>query len=102
MSWLRKLFSGDNEASTKRFVCVLLVVVLVVAMFLLMYIKIQIANEKLVDKCLDNLFWLILFFGGFITIEQFIKKWQPAGPKNIVQQDVKEQTVINTDQKTGL
>lgn len=98
--WFKKLFSSDNEASTKRFICVVLVAVLVIALFLLMYFRIEIANKSLVESILHDIFWLILIFGGFITSELLIAKWKGGTPKNIVQQDVQEQTVISTDQST--
>lgn len=95
--WLKKLFSSDTEASTKRFVCVVLVAVLVIALFLLMYFKIQVANQELVKGVLNDIFWLILIFGGFITSELLIAKWKGGTPTNVVQQDVEKQTVIVDD-----
>ena len=97
MNWLKKLFSSDTEASTKRFVCVVLVTVLIIALFLLMYFKIEIANAALVQSILNDIFWLILIFGGFITSELLIAKWKGGTPTNVVNQDVKEQTVITGD-----
>jgi|SRR3954468_6605234 hypothetical protein len=93
MSWFKKLFSSDTEASTKRFVCIVLVMVLVVALFLLMYFKIEVANKALVESILHDIFWLILIFGGFITSEQFINKWKGGTPSNVIQQDVQNQNV---------
>lgn len=100
MTWFKKLFSSDTEASTKRFICVLLVAVLVIALFLLMYFKIEIANATLVQSILDDIFWLILIFGGFITSELLIAKWKGGTPTNVVQQDVEKQTIITNDDKT--
>jgi hypothetical protein len=94
MSWLKKLFSSDTEASTKRFVMVVLVVVMIIAMFLLMYFKIEVANKDLVRAILENIFWLILIFGGFVTAEQFISKWKPSTGTSVVNQNVEEQTVV--------
>lgn len=92
--FLKHLFSTENEASSKRFICILLVIVQIVVLFLLMYIKIELANKELVGDVLENMFWLTLIFGGFIAAEPALAKWKLGGPKNIVQQDVKEQTVI--------
>jgi hypothetical protein len=94
-TWLTKLFGPDTEVSTKRVVMVTLVVVQVVCLFLLMYFKIEIANKGLVEGILENLFWLTLVFGGFISAEPLLQKWNLGGPKNVVNQDVQEQTVIN-------
>lgn len=73
----------------------LLVAVLIIALFLLMYFKIEVANKALVQSILDNIFWLILIFGGFITAELLIAKWKGGTPTNIVNQDVQQQTVLN-------
>lgn len=103
MSWFKKLFSSDAEASVKRFVCVILVIVLVAALFLLMYFKIEVANKDLVKGILGDIFWLILIFGGFITSEQWINKWKGGTATNVINQDVQQQNVISpdTDKKTS-
>jgi hypothetical protein len=97
IQFFKKLFSSDTEASTKRFICVLLVAVLVIALFLLMYFKIEIANAALVQSILNDIFWLILIFGGFITSELLIAKWKGGTPTTLVNQDVNKQTVINNE-----
>ena len=114
MSWLNKLLSAENEASTKRFVALVLVVVYVISHFLLMYIKIEIANKDLVSQSMDGVKFMILIFGGFIVAEQliagYVGKWKAQGeaevkraemgaPHTSVQQNVKEQTIQQTDGK---
>lgn len=93
--WLDKLLSSDGEQSTKRVVFIALTLVHIISLFLLMYFKIEIANKSLVEQCLDWNSWLIIATGGLVGLEPVLSKWRPGGPKNIVQQDVKEQTVIN-------
>lgn len=100
MNFFRKLFTSDAEASSKRFVCVILVCVHIIALFLLMYFRIEILNRDLVGNALHDNFWLILIFGGFIAAEPVLTKLRMGGPKNIVNQDVKEQTVITGKDET--
>lgn len=97
MSWIKKLFGPDTEVSTKRTVMVILVVVQIVALFLLMYFKIEVANKDLVKGIIENFFWLTLVFGGFITAEPLLQKWNIGGPKNVISQDIEKQTVIASD-----
>lgn len=97
-TYLKKLFSNDAEASSKRFVCIVLVIVQIVALFLTMYIKTEISNRQIVLELLQNMFWLCLIFGGFIAAEPVLQRLKLGGPKNVVYQDVDKQTV-NTDQK---
>lgn len=98
MSWIKKLLGPDSEVSTKRVVMVVLVMVQIVALFLLMYFKIEIANKDLVNGIIQNFFWLTLVFGGFISAEPLLQKWNIGGPKTVVTQDVDKQTV-NVDKK---
>lgn len=99
MSFIKNILSADNESSSKRLVCIVLVIVKVVALFLLMYIKIELANKDLVRAIIDNVFWLILIFGGFIAAEPVLSKWKPGGVKNVVQQDIEQQTVIASEEE---
>jgi hypothetical protein len=73
MNFLEKIFSSQSDMSSKRLIAVILVVVLVVSYFLMMYIKVEIANQALVDKGMTYIFMASLFYGGFITFEQFMK-----------------------------
>ena len=100
MNWLKKILSSEYEASSKRFIAIILVAVKIIALFLLMYFKIEIANREIVSGILDNIFWLILVFGGFIAAEPVLNKWKPGGPKNVVTQDVQNQTVNNDTEGT--
>lgn len=94
MNWFQKLFGPDTEVSTKRVVMIVLVAVLVVSLFLLMYFKIEVANKDLVKGIIDDIFWLILVFGGYISAEPLLQKWNIGGPKTVVSQDVEKQTVV--------
>jgi hypothetical protein len=101
MTWLKRILSSENELSSKRFIAFTLVLVKIISLFLLMYFKIEIANRELVSGILDNMFWLILIFGGFIAAEPMLKHVKLGGPKNIVTQDVTNQTVINEPADTN-
>lgn len=95
MTWFKKLISSEFEASSKRFIAIVLVLVKIVALFLLMYFKIEIANRGLVEGILENMFWLILIFGGFIAAEPVLNKMKLGGPANVITQDVQQQTVVS-------
>jgi hypothetical protein len=97
MTWLKKLFGPDTEVSTKRVVMIVLVLVQIIAVFLLMYFKIEVANKGLVSDILQNFFWLTLIFGGYVSAEPLLQKWNIGGPKTVVSQDVEKQTVITSD-----
>jgi hypothetical protein len=111
-----QFFSSDFEASSKRLIAIVLVAVDIVITFLLMYIKIEIANKDLVGKQLDNMFWLIMVFGAFIAGEGVlsffkgkvqvqaaadVEKAKTGTPQNVVNQNVDEQNVTVVDKKEG-
>jgi hypothetical protein len=100
MNWFTKVLSSEFEASSKRLAFLMLIVVQIISHFLIMYIKIQIANKELVEQALDNMFWLALVFGGYIAAEPLLKRAQIGGAKTVVNQDVQEQTVINEPEQT--
>lgn len=68
-NWLMKFLSSDYSESMKRLVLITLTAVFVIQFFLLMYIKVPIANTGLVDKNIWYLVVLIGLFGGFISAE---------------------------------
>jgi hypothetical protein len=92
--------SEGNAASSKRLICCALVVVYIVQHFLIMYVKVEIPNKDLVAASQDGIKWLILAFGGFIALPGILEKMNLGGPKNVVQQDVEKQTVINDTSTT--
>jgi hypothetical protein len=98
-SWLKKLLSEDYADDVKRAVFLALALVHIVSLFLLMYIKIEIANKDLVHDCLDWNGWLVVATGGLVMAGPAFAKWIPGGPKNVVSQDVDKQT-IQVDQAT--
>jgi TRAP-type mannitol/chloroaromatic compound transport system permease small subunit len=68
-----EFFSSAFEASSKRLAFLILVAVFIIQHFLLMYIKIEIANKELVKESQWYLFLLICLLGGFITAELFTR-----------------------------
>lgn len=68
-SWFSKFFSADFGESSKRLILIALVSVFVVSHFLLMYIKVEIANRQLVEESQWYLFLLIVIFGGYVSAE---------------------------------
>jgi Mn2+/Fe2+ NRAMP family transporter len=68
-NWFSRFFSAEMQESSKRLAFIVLVVVFVVQFFLLMYIKIEIANKDLVKENQWYLFLLILILGGYIVSE---------------------------------
>ena len=96
--WFKKLFSSSNEASSKRFILVILVFAYVVSHYLTMYIPVEIKNKELVASSEDGLFWLILFFGGYVTSELLIKKLSGSGASKVIADKVQEMTV-NVEKK---
>lgn len=74
--WLKGILSAENEASSKRLICLVLVVVYVISHFMLMFIKIAIANERLVMRTLDGMEWMIMIFGGFILAEGLVQGYK--------------------------
>ncbi|HYH15589.1 MAG TPA: hypothetical protein VD794_10225 [Flavisolibacter sp.] len=73
LDYLKKIFSSTDEASSKRFIAVILVFTLIISHFLVMYIPIEIKNKELVSQSMDNLFWLCFGCLGFITGEHIVK-----------------------------
>jgi hypothetical protein len=100
MNWFTKVLSSEFEASSKRLAFLMLIVVQIISHFLIMYIKIQIANRELVEQTLDNMFWLSLVFGGYIAAEPLLKRAQIGGAKTVVNQEVQEQTIMNEANET--
>lgn len=90
---LMDFLSENNAASSKRLICFGLAVVYAIAFFLMMYLKVEIANKELVAKGQDGLFWLILVFGGYVALPGILDKMNLGGPKTVVSQDVAKQTV---------
>lgn len=68
-SWFARFFSTEFSESSKRLILIVLVFVYIVQYFLLMYIKVEIANKDLVKQNQWYLFWLILVFGGFVAAD---------------------------------
>jgi LytS/YehU family sensor histidine kinase len=64
-----KFFSSDFEASSKRLAFLVLVAVFIIITFLLMYIKVEIANKDLLKEQLWYLFLLICIIGTYISAE---------------------------------
>jgi hypothetical protein len=99
---------GPDDVSSKRLILLLMVVTYLISHFLLMYIKIQIANKDLVSQSMDGLKWMIIGFGGLVIGEPLVKGaralWTARGeaavkraetgtPENTVQQNVTNQNV---------
>lgn len=97
MTWFKKLIDATASESPKSLVFLVLTLVHIVALFLIMYIPVEIKNRDLLADILDWNAWLIVATGGLVGLEPVLAKWRPGGPKNVVTQDVKEQTVINND-----
>lgn len=97
--WFDKLFSGDElSVNAKIFAFLILVFVHIVSLFLLMYFKIEIANKSLVSSVLDWNAWLIIATGGLAGLTPALEKWKPGGIKNVVNQDVENQTVVTDEE----
>lgn len=104
MKLLKALLSSSTDASSKRWNCIVLVIVFIIVTFLLMYIPVQIANTDLLKTQLMNLFWLIVLFGGLIAGEYVakifgrvkIEQAKKEGPDTVVTQKVDTQNV-NTE-----
>jgi hypothetical protein len=75
MKWLNEFLSGDSDKSSKRLVFLLVTAVFIIQHFLLMYIKIEIANAKLVESSQDSLFWIIMTTGTLIAGEPAFNKF---------------------------
>jgi hypothetical protein len=74
---LKDFLSEGNAASSKRLIAFGLAVAYLVQHFLLMYIKIEIANKDLVASSQEGIKWLCLCFGGFIALPEIVSKWNP-------------------------
>lgn len=96
-SYFKKFFGAYTEASSKRLVCLVLVAVQIIALFLLMYLKMEVANRDLVSGLLESNKWLIMAFGGLIALEPALQKMKIGGPANVVNQDVQEQNIKADD-----
>jgi hypothetical protein len=71
IKWITDFLSGDNDKSSKRLVFLLSSTAYIVQHFLLMYIKIEIANANLVDDSRQGLFWLAACSGSLVAMEKF-------------------------------
>jgi hypothetical protein len=70
-SWFSRFFSAEFAESSKRMTLLVLVAVFVIQFFLIMYIKVEIANKDLVKNNIYYLVVLIGVFGGFVSMEVF-------------------------------
>jgi hypothetical protein len=75
---LQDFLSEGNAASSKRLIAFGLAIAYLVQHFLLMYIKIEIANKDLVQTSQEGIKWLCLCFGGFIALPEIMAKWKGA------------------------
>lgn len=75
MNWLMQFLSGDTDKSSKRLVFLASFAVYVVQHFLLMYIKIEIANTKLVENSQEGVFWICVLSGCLVAGEPALNKF---------------------------
>jgi NADH:ubiquinone oxidoreductase subunit 6 (subunit J) len=68
-SWFARFFNSEFSESSKRLILITLVFVFIIQVFLLMYIKVEIANKDLVKSGQYYLVLLIAIFGGFVSME---------------------------------
>lgn len=103
-----KLISSAENESSKRFIALVLVLNYIVSHYLLMYLKIQIANQKLVEQTLDGVEFMAIVFGGLIVGDKIVdfyktkarasgaaemRRAEMGVPENIVSQEVQNQNI---------